>query len=80
MQENWKATNGNIEKSPHDFEDQPLRIKLCTNLLGRSMLIPIFSKEHRLIEILHLSRFTIRSRLREIFFPDSASHNFAIHL
>ena len=39
MQENWKATNGNIKKSPHDFEDQP----------GRSMLIPIFSKEHCLI-------------------------------
>ena len=28
MQENFKAVNRNIEKSPHDFEDQPLRIEI----------------------------------------------------
>ena len=28
MQENCKAANRNIEKSPHNFEDQPLRIEI----------------------------------------------------
>ena len=82
-QENWKAANSNIGKSDN-FEDQPIRFEIVQkfiNLLVRSVLIHDFLKG-----TLSYWSFCTSLGLRldhaqsEIFFPDSASHNFTIHL
>ena len=80
-QENCKAANRNIEKSPHYFEDQPLRIEIVQKFTYAVGVDNRYSQRNTVwLEFLHLTRFTIRSRLRGNFFPDSASHNFDIHL
>ena len=69
MQENRKAANRNIEKSPHDFEDQPLRIEIMQKFTCVVGVDTRFSQRNIVwLEFLHLGRFTIRSRSRGNFF------------
>ena len=70
-----------ISKNPRTIlKTNPLGLNCAEIYLSGRCWYPFSRRNIVWLEILHLSRFTIKSRLREIFFPDSAFHNFAIYL